>query len=266
MRRSRVILFFVVAALTTTTLLTFKPRWRPEPARQPKETLNERLARLPITDFEVPEPIDHEQRRRRRIRSARHNSSASPEGVKRPVLKEDIEPALLDLPLSNQRPEPAIPATESDVIIIGTITDIKAHISDDRTSVYSEMSVRVDEVLKENAGVSLSVGSTLDAERSGGAVRFPSGKILRRASLGRNIPQSGRSYLFFLTYNEEAEDFSIITGFEVAGDRVVPLDGTASLEKGGRFQQFSGYEAYTGTSLSTFLAEVRAAIVHIKPL
>jgi len=265
MRRSRNILLLILAALSTATLLTTKllitkGQQQPSPQRT-KETLNERIGRLPITDFIAQEPADQEKKLLRRARNARNNLSASPEEAKRAVLNDTMEPVLLHLPLSDQQEEPGIPASNSDAVVTGTVNDVNAYLSTDRTTVYSEVTLNIEEVLKEDPRYPLIQGFTLAAERSGGAVRFPSGKILRRGELGRNIPQAGRRYLLFLKYNEDGKDFSIVTGYELADNHVLPLDGTDNLEKGGRFPQFGAYERYRDAEVPAFLNNVRALII-----
>lgn len=230
-------------------------------AQAKRQTLDEKLAHLPVTDFYTPEePLEPYKKQQRQTRNARHNSAVSADGTKRPILNEEMEAVLLDLPLSHHQEEPAIPVSQSDAVVIGTITNLKAFLSDDRTSVYSEMTVNVEEVLKQDPRYPLVKGLTLDAERSGGGVRFPSGKILRRGALGRNIPEIGARYVLFLIYNEQGKDFCVLTGYQLTGDRVLPLDGTWDLEKGGRFSQFAGYEKYVRAPVSTFLVDVRQAI------
>ena len=264
MRHSRNILLLILAALSAATFLTTKSliaKGQPPPSPQTtKETLNERLGRLPITDFIVQEPADQEKKLLRRARSSRNNPSVSLGGVKPPVLNDNMEPVLLHLPLSDQSEEPGIPASNSDAVVTGTINDVNAYISSDRTTVYSEVTLNIEEVLKQDPRYPLVSGLTLNAERPGGAVRFPSGKILRRGQLGRNIPEAGRRYLLFLKYNEDGKDFSIVTGYELAGNLVLPLDGTDSFEKGGHFSQFAAYERNRGAEVSAFLNNVRALI------
>jgi hypothetical protein len=263
MRRSRNILLLILAALSAATLLTTKSLitkgQRPPSPQTTKETLNERIGRLPITDFIVQEPADPEMRRLRRARNKRNNLSAGPE-VKRAVLNDAMEPVLLHLTWSDQPDEPAIPASKSDAIVTGTVKEVNAYISTDRTTVYSEITLNIEEVLKRDPRYSLVSGLTLSAERPGGAVRFPSGKILRRGDLGRNIPEAGRRYLLFLRYNEDGEDFSIVTGYQLLDNRVLPLDGTADLEGGGHGPPFGAYEQYRNAEVSTFLNNVRALI------
>jgi hypothetical protein len=171
-----------------------------------------------------------------------------------------MEPVLLHSGWSDQPDEPAIPASTSDAVVTGTVKEVNAYISSDRTTVYSEVTLNIEEVLKEDPRYPLVSGLTLSAERPGGAVRFPSGKILRRGRLGRNIPEAGRRYLLFLKYNEDVKDFSIVTGYQLLDNRVLPLDGTADLEKGGNGPPFRVYEQYRNADVLTFLNNVRALI------
>jgi hypothetical protein len=46
-------------------------------------------------------------------------------------------------------PEQALPTHISNAVVIGEVTDAKAYLSEDRTSVYSEFTIRVGEVLKK---------------------------------------------------------------------------------------------------------------------
>lgn len=43
---------------------------------------------------------------------------------------------------------PALPVGKSSAVVIGEITDAQAHISEDETNIYSEIGVRIGEVLK----------------------------------------------------------------------------------------------------------------------
>ena len=248
MRRN--ILLLVLAGALAATFLSTKSLitkgQRPQTPQSTKETLTERLGRLPTTDFIVQEPADPEMRRLRRARNQRNNLSAGPEEVKRAVLNDAMEPVLLHLPWSHQPDEPAIPVGTSDAIVTGTVKEVNAYISTDRTSVYSEVTLNIEEVLKTDPRYPLVSGLTLSAERPGGAVRFPSGKILRRGDLGRNIPEAGRRYLLFLKYNEDGNDFSIVTGYQLLDNRVLPLDGTADLEGVATVRRF-GLMSSTGT-------------------
>lgn len=200
---------------------------------------------LPIADLTVPEITDPEKRSLRRLRSSRHDIHDRTSDAKRFMLTEDSPPVLLQLQASHVSPEPALPVTQSDAIIIAEVTDAQAYLSSDQTSVYSEFTLRVNEVLQKSFSAPLSTGVLLTAERPGGRVRFPSGKILvRGGSYGRNMPVKGRRYVLFLKQVTEAQSFSIITGYELRAGHVFPLDHTPRGESPSR--QFVNYESYSG--------------------
>jgi hypothetical protein len=143
---------------------------------------------------------------------------------------------------------PALPTAQSDAIVVGNVLAGKAYLSNDRGAVYSEFPVRVEDVLKNSSPVPLYFGERINAERWGGAVRFPSGKVQHYRVAKRGVPQTNEKYVLFLKYN--GEDFDILTGYAINDGRVSPLDGDGNL-------QFSKYEA---APFDVFLRELREAI------
>jgi hypothetical protein len=119
----------------------------------------------------------------------------------------------------------ALPVTQSDVILVGEVTDAKAYLSNDRVGIYSEFAIRADEVLKNGSPLLITPTGSVVLEREGGRVRFPSGSVQRYAIANQGMPQVGKRYLLFLKSIEDDQDFSIITGYELNTGRVSPLDG-----------------------------------------
>ena len=107
------------------------------------------------------------------------------------------------------------------------------------------MELKVDEVLKGNE----ELLSGIVAEREGGRVRFPSGVIFRYFVDGRGIPKVGHRYLLFLKQLDDG-DFSIVTGYELVGGRVAPLDVTGVVP----------FAKYKGADETEFLSLVRDSI------
>jgi hypothetical protein len=143
---------------------------------------------------------------------------------------------------------PALPLAQSDAVIVGEVAASEAHISNDRTGVYSEFSIRVDEVLKNHLDTPLSVGDVTVGEREGGIVRFQGGRLFEYMVYHQGMPRSGRKYLFFLSGNKQGGDYSIITAYEFRGGEVIPLDDS------------SAFASYKGSEEQVFLNRVRAAI------
>ena len=208
---------------------------------------------MPVVDFTAS---DDPAEARLRAKSRRYDLKNDSVDKSRFVLKESDPAQLFELPGSHAPERPALPAAQSDVVVIGQVVGSEAHLSDDRTGVYSEFTVLVGEVLKNSSGREVG-GGTLTADRSGGGVRFPSGKVLRRGRLRETMPRVGGRYVLFLGYDKDADAFSIITGYELRGGRVFPLDGVEVPEGGSKLKQFAAYE---GAEEPAFLDEVRSAL------
>jgi len=142
---------------------------------------------------------------------------------------------------------PGLPVAESDAIVVGYVRDAHAYLSNNRSVVYSEFSLRVDEILKE-AAKRLSEGQTIVAQRLGGAVIFPSGKVQHYRVSKQGFPQTDEKYILFLKSN--GQDYDIITGYAIGSGQVIPLDQGANLP----------FASYQGKSVDYFLTEIKQAI------
>lgn len=128
----------------------------------------------PVTDYLTPEAAESDNHPLRKVRNRRYDSSDP--NVKRDVLKKlalSDSPLILELPLSHGPVESALPVTQSDIIVLGRITDAKAYLSNDRTNIYSEFSVIIEEVLKGNPSIFVTPGAIIATERRGGGCKIP---------------------------------------------------------------------------------------------
>jgi hypothetical protein len=216
-------------------------------------------SQLPIADLNAPEASDPRERALRTLRSKRHDITDTKIDIKRFQLNDESPSILLSLPSSHAPKERAFPVAESDVIVIGQITDAHAYLSNDKTSVYSEFVVSIQQVPRDKPGASVPTGSSLVVQRPGGRVRLKSGKLLLRgAPYGRCMPLIGSRYVLFLKSNAESEDFDLITGYELRSGKVFPLDHGPDSETSS--PQFAEYERYSGVDEMIFFAELQCVI------
>lgn len=117
-----------------------------------------------------------------------------------------------------------IPTDKSDLIVEGTVTDSAAFLSNDKGAVYSEITVRVSDVLKDTSGLNVRNGDSIVTERFGGRVKYPNGQIVRYGIVGQGSPAKGSNYLFFLSRAEQG-NYNILTAYELQGNKVQALDG-----------------------------------------
>ncbi|HXG64104.1 MAG TPA: hypothetical protein VNO70_03295 [Blastocatellia bacterium] len=146
---------------------------------------------------------------------------------------------------------PAIPAVESDAVVLGKVIDAKGYLSNDKTGAYSEFTVHVKDVLKNHASNPLVPSNLIVAEREGAIVKTRFGNTVHMGIAGQRMPQIERDYVFFLKYISEAQTYHIITGYEIRKERIFPLD-----------KDIEQFAAYKGHSKTAFLEEVRQAIIN----
>lgn len=125
---------------------------------------------------------------------------------------------------------PTLPVEQSDAVVIGEVTDAKAHVTNDESTVYSEFNVQIVKVLKDDNRMPLSPGGAIVAERPGGRVRYPSGHISQFSLTGWGMPRPTRQYVLFLTKNNDDQSYHIVTGYELRNGHIFPLDRTTSSE------------------------------------
>jgi hypothetical protein len=204
----------------------------------------EQESRLPITNYDEPEPDDPNEKK---IREAKAKKYAKTE------LSIDPDSDVVTTSGHWATGLPAIPVSQSAVIIVGTVSKAKAELTPKRKKVYSEFTIAIDEILKNDDLTPLSSGNIITADRAGGRVRFQSGKVGLYWVTGQGMPQVGKKYLLFLTRTDLESGYSILTGYELRDGRIYLLDNPGS-----------GHPITTteGTDESSFLNKVRAAVTN----
>lgn len=237
-------LLIIILFATTVTTATAAFYRQTQSDKQRKFDKDEFESQYPIVDYSAPESTDPIERTRRKAKSKKYNNKG---GAIDPYSDSTFVSSDWAIGL------PALPVNQSDVVIVGEVTDAKAYLSEDKNSVYSEFTVTVNDVLKNLNDSPLISNSQVIVERQGGRVRFPSGHINIVVIGGQGMPRPGRRYLLFLKRNDDGQDFSINVGYELRGGRVVLLD-----------EAYPGHPitTYKGTVESSFLNEVRDAIAN----
>lgn len=201
-------------------------------------------SQFPIVDYVTPEPVDPKKRAKRKAVGRKYDKADIPVSEHRDTIFSTEHWAAGLSPL---------PVERSEVIVIGEVTDAQAFLSTDKTAVYSEFTVHIGEMLKNDSSSPLSVGETLVAERSGGRVRFPSGHITLSTIIGQGMPLAGRRHLLFLTRPAQEENYHLLTGYELRDGYVLPLDYSDGNSK-------HPLAKYKGADEKSFLKDLRDAI------
>lgn len=115
---------------------------------------------------------------------------------------------------------PELPIKTSDMIVYGRTRQANAYLSTDQTTIYTEVDLIVDRILKSSR--KLNVGEEITIVRRGGAIIYPTGRVLIHQVINRSLPGGGPyTSLLFLKYVPNLQAYSLIGGFEVDAQNVL---------------------------------------------
>ena len=194
-------------------------------SHKPNPPLKPDFDHFPIVDFDAQESGDLESRSIRQAKGRKYS--------KRYLPKINESTDQLFSAADWDRGLAAIPTAKSSAVVIGTVTSAGAHLTEDKTAIYSEFTVSVDTVVKNDLESPIESRRPITVERNGGRVRMPSGKIIVSWTSHQKMPQVGSRYVLFLTHDFETKgdtgkEFYLLTGYLIQEGRVFPLDDTAS--------------------------------------
>jgi len=183
-------------------------------------------AKYPVADLNTPEIRDADERNDRTLKNSRYDKYAM-------VL---LSPGPYDtfVRISDGEPHPeAIPLKESRLVAIGNVLDSKASVSNDKSGVYSEYSLQIQSILKNDNAKERRVGETISFDRSGGFVRYPNGQKILYLNDWQDLPEINGRYVVFLDNkgNGKSPNYRLITAYKLQDEQVIPLDRTEIFAK-----------------------------------
>lgn len=144
-----------------------------------------------------------------------------------------------------------LPIADARLVIQGTVVASEAHLSYDRRNVFTQFSLRVDAVLKSDPNLDVRAGASLLVDRQGADVLYSPTYTIRHYVQRKGMPELGKQYVLFLRALHDNQDLDIITGYEIQGATVMPLDGRVN--NGGYPTQF---DTYAHKALTTLLHDI----------
>lgn len=111
---------------------------------------------------EEPLPQDPTERAARLVKNLRYNGGRGDLTKSDELFSEQYEPRSL----------PLVPLEESAIACKGQVIKMQAFLSADRSHIYTEITLRVDEIFKQDKDFKLSSGQTLMVTQIGGAIKL----------------------------------------------------------------------------------------------
>jgi hypothetical protein len=198
---------------TTSSHTQQKGRVNPSPNGTPD------FSKYPVADLDAPEPGNSAEGRERALKNKRYD--------KHPLIIDGLDSTNTAVGSTDAEPEPSVlPVSESKLIVVGTTTDSKAFVSNNRKGVYSEYSLRIQSIIRNDSLHERQVGETISIDRSGGLVRYPKGHKVMYFVNGHGLPEVNARYIFFLTKegDEENPNYKILTAYQIKDGSIFPLD------------------------------------------
>jgi hypothetical protein len=245
-KRGMVLLLAILVIVVTTAMAALRGQDQNNSSQDETQVADqsEFENQYPIADYSTPESTDAEKRAKRRVKAKRlfkpnltvHENAGVTAGT-------DSQVALLD--------SLTAAAGKSKAVVIGQIISAQAYLNSDKSNIYSEFTVRVEGVLKDDSYAPLIIGNPVVAARNGGRIRYPSGRVTIFFTAGEGMPRLGRRYVLFLSRDEHERDYDIVTGYELRAGHIALLDNP------GPDHPLTDYK---GTDEIGFLGKVRDAI------
>jgi hypothetical protein len=243
----RYIKVLAVIALISVAVVSGRTLYKQEQSVQ-RETQKNANDDLPIAGYDAGELTESKEHALRKLRGKHYDAWG--------VINETTKKG--GMIIYSEIEYPALPVAQSDFIIIGEVVEAQAYLSNNKSGVYSEFTTRVNEIIKQDNKTFLALDTLIATERPGGRVKFPSGGVVKFRFIGQGMPRQGRQYLFFLKRNEERENYTILTAYELRAGKVFPIDGTVAAI-GNKVWPF---DTYKGADKLRLLTDLQHEIAH----
>lgn len=217
-KRSLLVVAFICLAVVT---IASGFHWAQSPLANPsgQERKKRNLKEEVLTVINAaPEEFDAEKKAARIKKNKRFSK-------KRPPLEEHRDGEFSGILLESYPPPPM--PINSDLIVVGNIQRRQPYLSDNLTIVYTEFTVHIEDILKNQASSPVYAFQPLIMNREGGAIRMPNGRVFRYLVDGiGSMPEVGKRYVLFLQ-REKDQDYELVVGYELTDKEIIPLEDSA---------------------------------------
>ncbi len=236
MKSNRIMWTLVTLVVLTTMAITFGTRdsQSQETNRQAQSTPTPAanpfgdLSKYPIADYDTLEPSETVAREQRKIKSARYDEFE--------LVSKKVSPDTTAIIVSDGEIIPlAIPYSDSSLVIVGEILSSNAFLSNDKSGIYSEYSIQIQAVIKEDRDKKAQIGEIITIDRTGGLVKYPNGQKVLYMNDWQSLPEVGARYILFLTKDKiQNPNYKIVTAYQIKDGVVIALDNFP------KFREFNG--------------------------
>jgi len=218
MNRNKVVWGIIALVVLVTIAVSFGSRQSYSQRNKVESPTTDDLSRYPVVDYDTPEIANATEREARRLKSKRYDGQQY-------FVKKNPHPETGGVIVYDAvTPPPAIPVAESDLIVIGDVSTATAFLANDKGSVYSEFTIRIDEIFRADNTGKITKDSIITTDRTGGYVRYPNGQKVLYQFDGQDLPEVGGRYILFLKTEKDSPNFVLVTAYELKDGKALALD------------------------------------------
>lgn len=138
------------------------------------------------------------------------------------------EPFVISTAGEESPPSVQTKVCNAHAVVIGMLNDSSPQLTEDESFLFTEYTMSVEEVIKDNPAAAIQPGNSITVIREGGTGRLH-GRVVRARVEGFKTFDVGKRYLFFLRFVPDTNSYLAFPNgsFELNENEVVPL-GKAS--------------------------------------
>jgi len=245
--RTAILLLVVSASAYSTRTAQSPDSEQQQQIRQKAESITKEHNKPPVSRL-VAEPSGAREQALRINRSRRYNGPSHIDITKLVdggrITRSSEFSAMLEIP--------PIPLAKSKTILIADVLSTQAYLSSDKTTIYTEYSLAVQQVLRNDPAATTHADAIVTACRKGGTLILPNGNTVGYDFQRQGFPGVGERYLFFLDWDSVGEDYQIVTAYLFLEGQVYPIDDL----RHSRTEDLR----HAGEAIDSFVAEVEKAV------
>lgn len=116
---------------------------------------------------------------------------------------------------------PPLPFPESHTVIVGEVVAFQPYFSEDRTSIYTELQLKVEKIIK--ADRPLEIGQLIPIPHLGGTLILPSGKVATyHSGPHEKTLEIHERYVLFLQFDQATSQYSVVKVWEIKEGKIAP--------------------------------------------
>ncbi len=186
-------------------------------------------------------------------RAARSSSYNSPVAFQNQLRDLDVAPESSNQEhfhvFIDRRPVPRIPSALSDMIAVGTVDSFQPYLSQDHTSIYSELKFQPEKIIKDENSLKQKAITIL---QGGGTLRLANGRVESVGpAMGSSPIDIGKRYLLFLKFSSLNRAYTVVKAWDLSNS--VPVELSAN---GKPMERRSVNDPYDVSSQESLLAAV----------